>query len=299
MIVGAQKSGTTSLFNYLAAHPLVVGHALAEHSFFIDDAEYSKGFEENYTQNFNYKKTADKNRLVIAKNAMLSINEKGLKRCYEHNPDCKIVLLMREPINRAYSAFTMAVKDGWIKQGQEDIMFHLNSNNKEQNRNRNFIKDGFYAEQINLVLKYFPPNQIYLLLFEDLKDHSQEVCKDLFNWMGLDSAFVPKIEKVHNVTTQPKSAKLAGWINSIRLRDNVVKTMLKKVLPKSSYSKVGNMIVNINLSDKKFPKLPEEGKLILADYYKEDLQSLKELVTSGKLGGAFHTYNNDNWIGKI
>ncbi|MYF98551.1 sulfotransferase, partial [Candidatus Poribacteria bacterium] len=120
MIVGSQKSGTSSLLRYLAQHPEIYAHPQPEMTYFLHDHEYEKGFKSAY--NKYYSECPDNNRL-IAKNVMVMCSPERIQRIYEHNPEMHLVVLLREPVARAYSAYWWARRRGWenIKSFEEAL----------------------------------------------------------------------------------------------------------------------------------------------------------------------------------
>ena len=96
MIIGAQKAGTTSLKNYLGEHPQIVTHPHTECSFFASDDEYNEGFEKGFVRYFGGEKDFQ-DKVIVGKNVTISFREFALKRLAQHNPNCKIVFILRNP----------------------------------------------------------------------------------------------------------------------------------------------------------------------------------------------------------
>ena len=101
MIIGAQKAGTTSLKNYLGEHPQILTHGQIEMSYFVNDVEYKAGHATGIEPYFSEAATIGK--CIVGKNVAISLHEEAVARLVKHNPDCKIVFVMREPVSRAYS----------------------------------------------------------------------------------------------------------------------------------------------------------------------------------------------------
>lgn len=293
MIVGAQKAGTTSLNNYLRQHSDVCGHEIIEFSFFADGHEYKKGFPEVYSQYFD-KKTCIKN---VAKNVTLSFNENGLKRLEEHNPDIKIVLILREPVSRVYSAYTMAVKDGWMKRPFSEFNKLIKNKDFQDIMYRHFVGQGKYAEQIDMILKYFPASNLRIYLFEDLKHNPQNVCNDIFRWLNIeDQNITPEI---HNPTFQPKSLKFTSFLNNLRSQKNPLKRLLKAILPYNLYRKLGKKVVGLNNSNKKFEPIPYETKEVLLEHFKPLNFEIRNVLEKHNGSDCIVSFSKNNWISDI
>ncbi len=100
-IVGAEKAGTTSLFRQLSQATAFVAHQQREIGFFISGFEFDKG--EKYLFDKYYPESEGK--FLLAKDVRLMNNEGGLLRLKKTCPDVKIIIMLREPASRAYSAY--------------------------------------------------------------------------------------------------------------------------------------------------------------------------------------------------
>lgn len=110
-IAGAQKSGTSSLSYYLEQHPSIKCHKPREISYFVRNRAYEKDFPSVFQE--YYQDGVGQDQLVLAKSVDLAYIEKAAQRLKEHSPDCKIVMALRDPIDRAYSAYWHMRREGW------------------------------------------------------------------------------------------------------------------------------------------------------------------------------------------
>lgn len=268
MIVGAQKAGTTSLNNYLCEHPEVLGHASLqkEFAYFWDDSIFEKGFEAEFDKAFIKKRTTNKVK-IVAKNVGISNNEQALKRLQEHNKDCKLVFIVREPVSRAYSSYTMEVFNGWMDRDFSELKQVLSNNDKSDAMYRFFIEPSLYVNHLHLIYKYFPKNQVRVYLFDDFKSNPERICKEVFEWLDISTEFLPAFENVHNETKQAKSKLMSKLILSIRKQDSVIKKIVKVILPYTLFSKIGTFVVESNKSSKKADKITPAMKEYLTNYF--------------------------------
>lgn len=272
IIVGAQKAGTTSLNNYLKSHPKVSGHSTVEFSFFSDPSEYKKGYNQAIKNHFE-----DTNGdYFIAKNVTISLQEESMPRLREHNSDIKIVFLMREPVSRAYSAYNMAVKDGWMTRSFSELREIIHKKKYDDIMFRHFIKHGMYAQQINTILKYFSVEQVQLLFFEDLKRDPQKVCNLLFNWLDLPEYEIE--HSIHNPTYQPRSKLYGSLLHKLRDENNPIKRLVKTIIPYSVFSFLGSKLLASNRSNNTFQAISEEDQKLLLSFYKPYNLELSQLL---------------------
>lgn len=282
MIIGAQKAGTTALKNYLGEHPEIITHERPEFAFFKDDKEYSEGFNKKFEFYFNVE-TSD-NKKIVAKNVVICDSEIALKRLKEHNPDCRLVFIIREPISRAYSSYQMEYFRGWMKNDFNEIVGSINSGDKNNQLYRLFVKLGLYSEQIELIHKYFPPNQLKIFLYEDLAKNTDQICKNIFEWLRLtDTEFKPDFSKKHNETAAPKFVFINQLILKIKRKDSFFRKLLKHLVPNKILFSMSKLIDGINKSDKKLPPMDQSTEKFLKEFYKPyniELQKLTGLDLS-------------------
>ncbi|MEP7167786.1 MAG: sulfotransferase domain-containing protein, partial [Bacteroidota bacterium] len=105
VIAGVQKAATSSLQVYLGQHPDLITHDEREFSFFVQDDEYTNGYENIFHKYFPEGPSEKK---ILIKNVGIIYWEDAMKRLQQHNPKAKIILVLRNPVARAYSAYWFA-----------------------------------------------------------------------------------------------------------------------------------------------------------------------------------------------
>lgn len=273
-IAGAQKCGTTSLNHYLGEHPSVVTHLQKEFAYFYDDAEYKEGWNAAMAKYFGY---YSENTVRVAKNAGLYVKEAAVKRLQEHNPECHIVLLLRNPADRAYSAYQMEKNYGHISDDFSVIRPLLHQRPENDWRYEFFIKMGMYSEYLRMMLKYFPKEQFTIIPYEKLHTESDSICSNLFSVLGVDTNFTPDISVRYNVTHKLHSSAYAKMVTRLLKNNNPIKKMARRLMPRGQDVKLGELMRNVNKSATTPEKVSQELRNMLVDYYKhynEDLSVL-------------------------
>ena len=153
MIVGAQKAGTTALHNALKAHPSIHTHPQMEMTFFYLDDEYAKG-TEHLRNHYHLEKS--ENKYVVAKHALLSRSTTGIARLYEHNPKCRILFCMRDPVDRAFLSYLMEKRNGSISMDFDQVMELAFKEKKKHWFYNVFVELGCYEKHIERVKEKFP-----------------------------------------------------------------------------------------------------------------------------------------------
>ncbi|MEQ9486504.1 sulfotransferase family protein [Coleofasciculus sp. F4-SAH-05] len=152
IIVGAQKGGTTSLNGYLKSHPDICMARGKETWFF--DKHYEKGISY-YRLHFPLKISSFLNpRLVVGEASPSYIyNPRVPERIYTHFPNCKIIILLRDPIERAYSHYKHMRRIGF-----EDLATFESAIEKEAERTcgelEKIMENGFYFSQSREFFSY-------------------------------------------------------------------------------------------------------------------------------------------------
>ncbi|MEQ6167665.1 sulfotransferase domain-containing protein [Ekhidna sp. MALMAid0563] len=105
-IVGAQKAGTSALFNYLLNHPEITGSTTKEVKYFSSDKLYSKG-EKWYRRQFRYNPLKNAPSIAVDATPLYLYLPIVPERIEDYNSACKIIVMLRNPIDRAYSHWNM------------------------------------------------------------------------------------------------------------------------------------------------------------------------------------------------
>lgn len=193
IIIGTQKGGTSSLFHYLKQHSGVsMSHRKEVHYY---DLNYDKG-ESWYRTHFPFK--SDK-RLTGEASPLYIFHPHVPKRLHKDLPNVKLILLLREPADRAFSHYKMMRKKGREElnfreaieqedsrlQPEWDAMLKDETYNGHHFRVHSYAARGRYDEQIQNWYKYYPSNQILVIQSEDFFDNTEDVMKEVYTFLGL------------------------------------------------------------------------------------------------------------------
>lgn len=227
-ILGAQKAGTSALHTYLCLHPNIYGGNRKEMNFFNNPDNYNKGSDWYHkqfpTRTFNYF-----DKYIDASPRYLS--EVGVsEKIHNYNPDAKLIVILRDPIKRAFSAWNMYLNFHNLPEEEKEKLIEkrkLNYNKKDfinliysnpfpsfkemamkeiETLNRNetvfpdIIKRSIYADEIETYLRIFDLNKIYILEDIALKTNKIETLNKLFDFLEVDkSKFKFEEENMKNI----------------------------------------------------------------------------------------------------
>ena len=147
-------------------------------------------------------------------------DEEAPQRIREKIPKAKILIALRDPVERAYSHYLMNVREG-----VETLPFYeaLQRNQEETSEgwgtSRLYIEAGLYAAQVRRYLTLFGPEQVHILLFEDLKREADKLLLDVARFLDIDPAATRRIQanEVHNPHLIHRGSLSASIMRSRRI----------------------------------------------------------------------------------
>jgi hypothetical protein len=280
MIVGAQKAGTTSLLRYLGDHPGICSHNQVDMTYFVIDVEYQQGYDKVFPRYFACDEMEPS--VVIAKSVAIMLLPEAINRLCAHNPHAQIVVVLRNPVDRAYSHYWYSRRRGWEDQETFEAALELDpdtfANNMTGRVNRTYLANGLYADHINQLAAYFPRDQIHVVLLKELKEDPVGVCKNLYGLFDeLDSTFSPDTDRSHNTSAAYRFRSIALLTSSRSTLPNI-KKMARRVIPDRTLDYIRDLAKNANEQDFTPPPMNLETRARLLDFYKPHNQRLSELI---------------------
>ena len=186
ILAGAQKSGTTALHYFLSKHPHITMGDQQEMHFFDNDALFVS--EPDYEE--LHKRYPLLGPSMIAGDCTPSYlyYEPAAERIYKYNPKIKLLILLRNPVDRAFAHWNMQ-----RFRGREPLDF-FNAVREEQTRIAGappsearrfaYVDRGFYGRQLARLFKFFPREQLEVLKFEDFQKKQAEALANIFSFLG-------------------------------------------------------------------------------------------------------------------
>jgi hypothetical protein len=284
------KSGTTSLYYYLKQHPQIYMSSIKEPSFFA---------LEGSNLDFNGAEGKDRIRRWIKREFVTDIEEyrtlfrgatsetaigeaspmylyspEAPHRIRYYVPEAKLITILRNPVERAYSAFLYMTRDG-----REPLNEFSHALQAEETRMRDswewiwhYKHVGFYYTQLKRYFDVFDGDQIKVYLYEDLRADLPRVLQDIFRFLEVDETFVPDTSLRHNVSGTPKS----GFLPRLIFRRNLVKTVLRPLFPQALRQRISASLRSQYLVEA--PPLAPEIRRELLKVYRDDILNLENLI---------------------
>lgn len=238
LIVGAAKAGTTSLFHYLRQHPDVFMPQTKEANFFLGAGDRVVREVDPDGQSRSVSKInslSDYQALFTGAITAKARGEASPKYLYYPGtaqriksviPNTKIIVILRHPVDRAYSDFLHQIRDG--QEVVTDFATALREEprriEKGWNSKYHYRSRGFYFEQLSRYYATFDPANIHVYLYEDLQKDPANLMRRIFCLLDVDPTFVPDMEIKHNISGVPKNQVLHRIGNFVSSSNN---TLLK------------------------------------------------------------------------
>ena len=209
-----------------------------------------------------------------ASTGYLTNSDKTIKNIKKHVPSwqhLRIIIMLRNPIERAFSHYSMMKLIGL-----ENLEFDEALSKEGERRKNNcpwsgYIQGGRYYENVKAYLNIFPHTKI--ILFEDLKENALGLVKDLYVFLGIESSFLPNVGEKHNPSGEPRST----FLHRLFMTPNIIssKIPLVKLIPLEIR---GNIVKKLKLKNLKKSEMKEETRQFLKNLYSEDILKLQDLV---------------------
>lgn len=289
LIIGAGKSGTTSLDNYLKQHPKLFLSPVKEPNFFayedIDlntlDKDAVQHYHDSVTDMDSYldlfKESTNDQILGETSNTYLVLGN-SVDTIKKHIPNVKLIAILRQPTERLYSRYLhLAREDRLPTKEFEDV---LDKSSLWWVRN-DLVKEGWYYKNLSRYYDAFPKENIKVYLNEELKKDPQKILSDIFSFLEVED-----FDQIDFSVNFNKSGFIKNKAyDNVLGHNSVLKKGLKSMIPTGIYEKIKNVMwlqksVN-NLRDRNLvqPKLdPELKDRITQEIYKEDILKLQELI---------------------
>ncbi len=217
LIAGTQKGGTTSLTRYLDFHPGVVAHESLEFPYFTDPDRY-RSYDAAYARHFKGRAPAP-GQLVLAKSVGVMFLDDAADRLARHHPTARIIVVLRDPVERAWSAYrflkAMGVEDASSFEEALALEDERLATDFATHHHRAYRRRGDYLPQIAMLRARFGREAVRVCLLDDLeRDPLAEVAATC-EWLGLDPSEVPAdgLDQRFNETAAARRA-LGGGASS-------------------------------------------------------------------------------------
>jgi hypothetical protein len=298
-IIGVQKAGTTTLDDWLSQHPQIYCYES------LKDVHLFARFKsmEEIEERLKKEPAPYKNQPVILQSAVNYIFYPHLLASIAKlNPKAKLILILRNPVDRAISSYTYFQKMLRETRPIEEALIYQPKDVTEftkDNSDFTYIEHGFYAKQIKNCLQYFPKEQLLILDYSDLAKNASSLLYRLFSFLNIDITFQPDLSP-KNVTGSVKNQFFQErMIKRGKMRKWIVDNLVDPFFPVGKRKLLKRKLFEMNTDKKKTDQQSfreadkdsiEQIKKRLQPYFFEDTKELDALI-----GTKF----SEKWFGNI
>ena len=280
MLIGAQKAGTTSLYQYISQHPQIEFSRVKEVSFFIDPEHFARGTD--YYHTFFRSDAGDAGDTIVAGCHALMLSCAGAPdRVLQYNPQMKFIAILRDPVNRAWSAFNYSKAKGWEPKDTGFIdALDLEPERLQSTEHRNrhdlvYLYNGLYWQHLTNWMKKFGRDQFLILRSRDLRSDPDKCLQKIWRFLGVYPENRCDTSREYNRASRPSWL----WINEfLSSKTNRIKTGLRWLLPDSLRVWIRGRLIpvvkSVNEIEIDAVVIPGEYRSRLSNYFQDDLEKL-------------------------
>ncbi len=270
-IVGGEKAGTTSLFQYLRQHPEIHGPKKETWYFRrLANGEITEEDRETYLSLYE----GDEAPYQMEASAGNLYDEAVPGLIQERSPEARILITLRDPVQRAYSRFWREVAASReTPDFTEAVQRDLDALDRGEDERFNYVSAGLYAGHVERYFETFGRDRVHVVLLDDIKADAEDTLADVFEFLDVDPSPAERIDTAERFNTF-RGVPYGGWIESVRT-SSAVKRIARTVLPKRMRDWLGNEVM---LSTDGKPPAPEDAKRLLAEVFQDDVAKLEEIL---------------------
>lgn len=282
LIIGAQKAGTTSLFKYINNHPQVFMPAAKECPYFNSEEMLRRGWDVYLDQYF---KNAPINRLWGTATPEYMVQPAVPERIKALLPNVKLIALLRNPVERAFSHYRMSVRRGYETRSfdvaiQEQLLPHaLITARGMPDHTNSYVVNSEYGRILREYFRLFSNKQISVHFLEDMQIAPQDVVKKIFSFLDVTSEFIPpNIGEIYH-----RGGRRRRWseLEMLRAKMKGIRPVLAlwRILPRRMTDSISYWMEQWNVvREKETVEISIETHKMLTGHFLRDAHDLEKLI---------------------
>gem|GEM_PF-1744926 len=286
--MGAARSGTTSLYEYLGSVPGVYVAPIKEPHYFApsvsENNRIARFVTHDKSQYLSLYKDVKNESAIGEASASYLWDVESPKAIHDVVPDARIIIILRDPIQRAFSHYLMSVR-----QRQETLPFYDAMENDYKRSDKGYFVShlyvdlGLYSQQVTRHLDTFGPEHVKILMFEEFIKDTKAAVNDVLQFLGLEPYVPSNIGAVYDPYLNPtkrtrmisRLSKLAFGSRTASMARDVLKTARRT--RKNSASAKDSLVQKLLQATYK-SAAPEDGIRYLQEIYRHDVAKLKSII---------------------
>lgn len=273
-IVGASKSGTSSLYEYLRQSPDVFMSPIKEPRFF-NSSQYGNwaGKIERISDKTKYLKLFEKantEKAIGEASPSYLQDPNSAELIHQQIHDAKIIIILRDPTQRAFSHYLMDKSEGREKRSFYKLVSNELKKKYGHIDQHHVIELGLYVEKVKRFLAFFGKNNVKILFFEEFVKDTKKSVEQVLDFLQVNPVLPPNIEKIYNAYGIPRG-KMGQYI----LNSKTLAKLSNKFLSRTLKVKLKDKFL---LKKVPKPKIPKSAQKLLQEFYRQDAKQLEQLI---------------------
>ena len=288
-MIGAAKSGTSALWHHLREHPEIYMSPRKQTRFFVFDVEdpsFHGPAPKDLQRPYAIANLQDYLTLFDGVREETAVGEASWTYLYrpeaagrirEYVPEARLIVILRNPADRAYSHYSQNLQDG-----REALADFSRALALEEARIRDnwwpefhYVRMGLYCAQLKRYFEIFDRDQIKVFLHEDFNSDPYGLLRDTFEFLGVDETFTPHAAIRSNPSGVPKSKSLHALLRRLES----TRPKIERFVPEKTLRPMVRL--SRNLKNRNVVRLqisPGERRRLIDEYFREDLEGLQQLI---------------------
>lgn len=279
-IGGAHKAGTTALFQALAQHPGLCAHAASELTFFVEDGEHAQGYGSRAW--LRHVPPEAEARPFVAKHVKLMYRRVALERLAAEAPGVELVLVLRDPVERARSAYWHARSHGREELASFEAALAAEEERVAAGRapwhDTAYFRNGCYADPVRAAREVLGAERVTVLFLEELRASFETRVAELYARLGVEPSFRPDRARGANRATRARSEPLARALARVFDSRGPWKRALRRCVPDGLAVRLRHGLLRVNTREAENPPLAPGTRAALGARYRAPNRELCALL---------------------
>lgn len=282
LVIGAPKTGTTSLHNYLGQHPEIFMSRIKEPGFFVFEgsAENHPALRDSPVittiEKYEALFSEVRNEKIIGESSpqyLQYASEAVIHRIKRWTPEAKFIAILRHPVDQLYSGYQMIRRDGYLDKDIDFKSYILNKMGKNQHENSNTeFENLIYSDKIQKFTSSFDHEHISINLYDDFIGDQEVFLRKLFTFLEVDTNFKPDFSKRLNTARVHKYRVIEYILN----KPNPIRFFSRRLIPDHVLAFGREKLRDLNFAEAS--PLDPAVRTELTKFFEEEILRLQELI---------------------
>jgi len=196
------------------------------------------------------------------------------ERIYEANPEARIIAILREPVERAFSHYLMELRDGWINESFEQALIHeikeMHSPKTPWGGHYCMIRNSLYLNGLESYYRLFGKDKMRVYLFEDVDRNAQALLADISQYLGIELLSPGKTDEPRNSYAHNRFPIISKMVNAYRCSH--ARDVINVITPREARIIIGNWLNQIRFKEKMKPTITHQERKILHEQLGDDYE---------------------------